>query len=46
MLQGVVEKGGEAPAVEVADTMKVRTMKFCRKFTVPLRLGTHVMRAY
>ncbi|MCQ4051937.1 hypothetical protein FK514_28145, partial [Klebsiella pneumoniae] len=37
MLQGVVEKGGEL-RVEVADTNESKElMKFCRKFTVPLR---------
>ncbi len=37
MLQGVVEKGGEL-RVEVADTNESKELlKFCRKFTVPLR---------
>jgi 23S rRNA (cytidine2498-2'-O)-methyltransferase len=37
MLQGVVEKGGDL-RVEVADTNESKElMKFCRKFTVPLR---------
>ncbi len=37
MLQGVVDKGGDL-RVEVADTNESKElMKFCRKFTVPLR---------
>lgn len=37
LLQGVVEKGGDL-RVEVADTNESKElMKFCRKFTVPLR---------
>ena len=37
MLQGVVEKGGDL-RVEVADTNESKELvKFCRKFTVPLR---------
>ena len=37
MLNGVVEKGGEL-RVEVPDTNEAKELlKFCRKFTVPLR---------
>ena len=39
MLSGVVEKGGEL-RVEVPDTNESKELlKFCRKFTVPLRAG-------
>ncbi len=46
MLQGVVEKGGEL-RVEVADTNKNKELlKFCVKFTVPLRAALRKLRIW